>query len=394
MIVDHLELRRILEQDCGGARLCSELLQQRPHLFASGALLLDRELARRMDDTVAAVEAAVALPAYRQAVLARGPEAVQFDPGARGVFVGYDFHLGEAGPQLIEINTNAGGALLNAKLARAVRGAEADERREQAMVEMFREEWRLGRGGRPLRNIVIVDDVPAAQYLYPEFLLFRALFRRHGLAAEIADAADLAYRDGILWLGALPCDLVYNRLTDFALEEPRHDALRRAYLDGAALLTPHPRAHALYADKRNFALLTDPCRMRDFGAPPALAEALRRGIPATVEVTPDNAGGLWRQRRHLFFKPAGGYGGKGAYRGEKLTRRVWQEIQDGGYVAQDYVAPSECEQGAGGARASLKVDFRLYTYAGSTQLIAARLYRGQTTNFRTPLGGFAPVRLT
>jgi hypothetical protein len=62
-------------------------------------------------------------------------------------------------------------------------------------------------------------------------------------------------------------------------------------------------------------------------------------------------------------------------------------------VAQDFVSPSKCELGDEGARACLKVDFRLYTYAGATQLIAARLYQGQTTNFRTPLGGFAPVLL-
>ncbi len=40
---------------------------------------------------------------------------------------------------------------------------------------------------------------------------------------------------------------------------------------------------------------------------------------------------------------------------------------------------------------SRKMDVRLYTYAGKTLLVAARLYQGQTTNFRTPGGGFAPV---
>lgn len=35
--------------------------------------------------------------------------------------MGYDFHLGEDGPRLIEVNTNAGGAFLNALLARAQR---------------------------------------------------------------------------------------------------------------------------------------------------------------------------------------------------------------------------------------------------------------------------------
>ena len=31
---------------------------------------------------------------------------------------------------------------------------------------------------------------------------------------------------------------------------------------------------------------------------------------------------LWNSRKHLFFKPAKGYGSKAAYRGDKLTRRV------------------------------------------------------------------------
>jgi hypothetical protein len=39
----------------------------------------------------------------------------------------------------------------------------------------------------------------------------------------------------------------------------------------------------------------------------------------------------------------------------------------------------------------LKVDVRLYTFGGIVLLFAARLYRGQTTNMRTPGGGFAPL---
>lgn len=44
-----------------------------------------------------------------------------------------------------------------------------------------------------------------------------------------------------------------------------------------------------------------------------------------------------------------------------------------------------------GASAPRKMDVRLYTYDGQVLLAAARLYQGQTTNFRTPGGGFAPV---
>lgn len=44
-----------------------------------------------------------------------------------------------------------------------------------------------------------------------------------------------------------------------------------------------------------------------------------------------------------------------------------------------------------GAPARLKVDVRAYTYDGQILLLAARVYAGQTTNFRTPGGGFAAV---
>ncbi|HNQ76979.1 MAG TPA: hypothetical protein PKM39_10120, partial [Pseudothauera hydrothermalis] len=80
--------------------------------------------------------------------------------------------------------------------------------------------------------------------------------------------------------------------------------------------------------------------------------------------------------------------------GDKLTRRVWTEILAGGYVAQALALPSERRVQVDGQDSNLKLDLRAYAYRGHIQLVAARLYRGQTTNFRTPGGGFAPVFLT
>lgn len=53
--------------------------------------------------------------------------------------------------------------------------------------------------------------------------------------------------------------------------------------------------------------------------------------------------------------------------------------------------PSERNIETDQAEVGLKLDVRSYVYDGSVQLLAARLYHGQTTNFRTPGGGFAPV---
>jgi hypothetical protein len=256
---------------------------------------------------------------------------------------------------------------------------------------MFVAEWRhAGRAGLP-RRIAIVDRAPEGQFLYPEFVLFEQLFRRCGVEAAIRAPEELEFTGGKLRDAQGPIDLVYNRVTDFPLREASSAALRAAYVAGAAVVTPHPRAHALYADKRNLVLLTDPARLRSWGARGATIEVLARGIAPTKLVSHADAERLWSGRRRLFFKPACGYGSKAAYRGDKLTRRVWDEILSGDYVAQELVAPSERRIAEGSA---LKVDVRNYVYAGAVQLLAARLYQGQTTNLRTAGGGFAPVLTT
>ena len=401
--LDSSLLRQALESEIGEPGLF-ELMQQRcPFLFATRPVFLSHEHTLRMAQLVRAVESVVALPAYRDAVLATAPAIARHDPGgAKGAFFGYDFHIAENSFGLIEINTNAGGAMLNGVLARAQRaccaavdvflppsataGAFEDE-----ILAMFRAEWRLSRQDRPLRSIAIVDENPEQQYLYPEFLLFHKLFQRHGLQAVIAGPDQFSLRDDALWHGDLAIDLVYNRLTDFSLAEPASATLRKAYLAKAVVLTPHPQAHALYADKRNLALLSDAKRLQALGVPQATQDLLLAGIPHTELVEPAHAERLWRERRHLFFKPFAGFGGRAAYRGDKLTQRVWKEILAGGYVAQALVVPGGRVISNQQPVQTLKFDLRNYTYDGRVQWVAARLYQGQTTNFRTPGGGFAPV---
>lgn len=400
--LDRDRLRRELAADESGADLVGMIEAGRPYLFADSVVFVaEREIAR-MAAIVAAVERVVALPAYRAHVLGYAPESARHAPGAAGVFLGYDFHLGANGPQLIEINTNAGGGLLNAVLGRAQQaccasvaallpGALATEPPEQLFVDMFRAEWRRQRGEAPLVRIAIVDETPASQYLYPEFVLFQHLFQRHGIEALICDPEELAFRDGCLWRGGERIDLVYNRLTDFGLQAANAAALLGAWLADAVVVTPHPRAHALHADKRNLIALTDPAMLRAWGVDAATRAVLADGIPATRPVLREQAEALWQARRSLFFKPAAGFGSRAAYRGDKLTRRVFEEILDGNYVVQAKVDPSARRVEVDAAPVDLKVDLRNYVYDGRVQLVSARLYQGQTTNFRTPGGGFAPV---
>lgn len=400
--INPVALERELATALGDNELYRSIRVTRPHLFSATAVFVTPEQVDKMRAVIEAVEMVIATPAYRAAALARASAAAVHDPRTPGVFLGYDFHLGEHGPRLIEINTNAGGALLNVYLARAQKaccpemqglttGPVALGALEDEFVAMFRHEWRAVRGDLPLTRIAIVDDAPATQYLYPEFLLFQALFRLHGIDALIADPAELETRNGRLLHADGSVDLVYNRLTDFALDEPAHAGLRTAWLDDLALITPHPRAHALYADKRNLIALTDPEWLRTTSIEPAVIETLLHGIARTRLVERAHAEALWAERKRLFFKPASGYGSKAVYRGDKLTRRVWEEILTGEYVAQELVPPGERQVQVETEIAALKYDVRCFVYAGKVQLLAARLYQGQVTNFRTPGGGFAPV---
>jgi len=400
--VDRDRLRRALAQGEAGADMVRLIEEERPHLFAETTVFLGQTCVERMAAVVAAVERVTARPAWTERVLAWAPAAARHETAAAGVFMGYDFHLGQSGPQLIEVNTNAGGGLLNAALAQAqfacceevaaiLPGVHPAPTLEQDFVDMFREEWRAERGAAPLARIAIVDEQPPSQFLYPEFLMFRKLFERYGLAAVVCDPAELRFAEGALWHGGARVDLVYNRLTDFGLEAPGNAALREAWLAGAVVLTPHPRVHALFADKRNLTLLTDAAALEEIGVDAVTRDVLLTGIPRTRRVRREDAEELWAARRQLFFKPAAGYGSKAAYRGDKLTKRVFEDILAGGYVAQALVPPSERRLGTGEAPVDLKLDLRNYTYRGRVQLVTARLYQGQTTNFRTPGGGFAPV---
>ncbi len=311
-----------------------------------------------------------------------------------GVFFGYDFHVNEQGVFLIEINTNAGGAFFNALLIESQQvGSASIENLEQTFIGMFRNEWSLVRGELPLKTIAIVDEKPESQFLYPEFLLAQQMFERAGITTYIVDPSRLHIREDALYVEGQRIDLIYNRLTDFDLQAfPR---IRTAWEMNQVVLTPNPEHYGRYADKRKLAVFCDASLLQAEGVSQLSIDALRSGVPETKVVSAEDSEQWWTERKQWFFKPVSGYGSKGAYRGDKLTKRVFEEIVQSDYVAQRLAMPGEqAVRTAGGEMQLLKYDVRCYVYDGQIQLIAARLYQGQTTNFRTAGGGFALVRLT
>jgi len=403
--VDRQKLERSLASGFGEPGYYARLRESHPNLLADFPIFVAREHIAAMQAVIGAIEHVVSLESYREAVLAWAPAIARHAGASHGVFFGYDFHLTTDGPRLIEVNTNAGGALLLQHVAAAQQaccrevgdffpGPNGIEDMEQVFVDMFRDELRAQRTDDELDCVAIVDEEPQAQYLSPEFELFREMFASHGIEAIIADPRDFELQDNKLIADGRTVDLVYNRLTDFYLESLACATLREACENGAAVFTPSPRDHALYANKRNLSVLSDAGALRNMGVPDDVVQTLSMAVPRTVLVRADNAAELWAERRKLFFKPASGYGSRGTYKGAKLTKKTWLSILQSDYVAQALVPPGERLLITDGAMQSFKVDIRCYVYRGEIQLLGARMYRGQTTNFRTDGGGLAAVFTT
>lgn len=382
---------------CAADPLCSPLpLDGLAEKVAATEISLTAADAQFMDDVVASVHRVVATPLYQRTVLERAPEIARVAPQrVLGLFSGFDFHLTPEGPRLIEINTNAGGAFYGA-LIDEMRWRGGDRAAKpfgywaHLFVDHVRQEWDLAERGA-LRTVAVVDDEPDRQFLRLEFDLAVRALGDAGIEAFIADPRELEFRDGRLYRGTTPIDLVYNRLTSFSLARGVDRALHDALIAGAAVVTPDPRTHALLACKRNLALLGDDTFLREAGIDPSSHGVLLRAVPRTESLTPASAGRLWSDRAAHYFKPSDGFGSRAVYDGGKLTAKTWREIlASGGYVAQQRVEPGRTD--VAGA-AAMRFDVRTFAYGPTPFMRLARVYRGQTTNFRTPGGGFAPVRV-
>lgn len=372
--------------------------------YARSLIALESASYAAIQRTVALLFALSRSRAFQRHVDATASETALHDAGNAGVFMGYDFHLTEAGPRLIEVNTNAGGALLNGLHTAALCKPERLQcfcaellpvaTMEARIVGTFRSEFEAVRGaGAALRRVAIADQRPDEQFLRAEFGLFRRLFERAGIDARICDTADLVRAPGGgLRLAGDMIDLVYLRDTDFLLETPRTAALRAAYLGDEVVVTPSPREHHLLAHKHRLTLFSDPEALERLGAKPDDAAFLGRVVPETRTLAQLGIDRAWSERRDWVFKPAASFASRGVYRGDKISRKKLEEIAaEGGYLAQRRIEPAAIAVDTDAGPQRMKFDVRAYAYRDDVLLLGARVYQGQVTNLRTPGGGFSAI---
>ncbi|MEO5341153.1 MAG: hypothetical protein H7837_11675 [Magnetococcus sp. MYC-9] len=332
------------------------------------------------------------LPAYQQQVIEALPAVARFDPGHASVMMGYDFHLTPHGPRLIEVNTNAGGALLACRAYHPTfphGPLQTDAPYLAKLLASFAQEMRLfskGRHHRP-RRVIILDEEPEKQFLAEEMRVMRDLFAAWGVAAALADPRELqADAEGVFFQGH-PVDLIYNRHCDFYLETPPLVGLRAAYLAGRVCLTPNPRSYGLLADKRRMILWSDASILPGLGLTPRELATLQQVVPVCRLLAQMEADRLWAGRKQWVFKPVTAFGSRGVLLGDSISRQRFQALDPQTTLVQRFIPPS-LAPGTG-----MKMDWRLFVYRNHLLGVAPRLYQGQVTNFRSPGSGYAPVRL-
>ena len=312
------------------------------------------------------------------------------------VLMAYDFHTNEAGECfLVEVNTNASGFLLASLMELVHSGVEArDYPPLQSLRASFTNELRRWNANAGPARVAITDEDIEQQKMLPEFIMYRDWFRADCWTAEFCEARDFTVRDNRLHTPAHGAvDLVYNRLTDFYLEQPQHAALRQGFHQCLVCLTPNPREYWLLADKQRLIQLTEPDFLAKAGATEQGIAALRKILIPTFEKSAfPSIDDIWQQRRSLFFKPKRSHGAKSVYRGESVSRKVFERLMQEDILIQHFTPAQKVPvDDPRSVLSNWKFDLRFYVYANQIQLCVARIYQGQVTNFASPLGGLTKV---
>jgi len=296
------------------------------------------------------------------------------------MLMGYDFHLTDDGPRLIEINNNAGGLYIGGNTwMKQPMIAELKGTLEERLLQMFPDAW---------QSIAIMDEDVANQYMYPEMNFYADLLRQAGRTVFIVNPENIQLKDDGVYVKEQRLDGIYNRHTDFYLDTPELAHIRTALMAGQVALNPHPRSYALLGDKSRMVDwwhqgLLDDCMPADDVA------FIRHVVPEIHALSGCDKAQLWQARKAWVFKPAARHGGKGVVLGKAMSRKRFESLDVESTVVQSYVPPSQVEYDG----VPYKFDVRLYMHGETLIAVAGRLWRGQVTNFREDGSGWVSLKI-
>lgn len=156
----------------------------------------------------------------------------------------------------------------------------------------------------------------------------------------ILSPEKLSLKNNFLFYQDQQIDFVYNRHTDFLLENPSMNTIASAWQKGNICLSPNPIDFSLYANKSNLHILSNRETLLNLGVEEETIQILLNTIPESRIVKEKERDSIWTERKHLYFKPLQSYGSKGVYAGRKITKSKFDEILALDYLMQKEIPPS------------------------------------------------------
>ncbi|MDQ6979944.1 MAG: hypothetical protein Q9M46_00545 [Ghiorsea sp.] len=306
------------------------------------------------------------------------PETAKVAPNNPSILMGYDFHLTDKSPKLIEINNNAGG-LWEKDDGWIPQGSHAElaDDLPTRLLRMFAPKW---------KHIAIVDEDIQSQYMFPEMKAYASLLKENGRKVSLVSPEDLVQQSDGLYILGTKVDMIYNRDTDFYLESAAMQHIRQTYMAGQVDLNPYPRSYALIGDKNR---MVDWWRdgLLESCVNDKILNLIRDVVPETHVLAEYDKDQAWKIRKQWVFKPAARHGGKGVLLGKAMSRKRFDALETSSTVMQKLVPPSLVQIGD----VSYKFDIRLYMHGEDLIAMAGRAWRGQITNFREEGSGWTPI---
>jgi hypothetical protein len=201
------------------------------------------------------------------------------------------------------------------------------------LMAIYRE-WRGVSGEMPRLAILDWREVPT----YSEFELFAHYFASHGLECKIVDPREVEYRNGRLFDGDFPIDLIYKRvlITELIERGGLDHPVVRAVRDRAVCMVNPFRCKILYK-KTSLAVLSDEQNTHLFNVDEL--RAIDAHIPWTRRVEERNTQHngvpvdllpyIAKYRERFVLKPSDEYGGKGIVLGWLTSAEEWQRAIQG-----------------------------------------------------------------
>ena len=353
-----------------------------PNLLSPHQIKLPAEQQSEIANTIKAFQKLRDSKSYQQWVEKKwGP---QFNPGNLSLFMSYDFHVtADGGLKLIEINTNASFLGLGWEMNQFFKLPWNTDFKIEHLKNCMENEMHLAGIKNPLQKIVITDEHPSQQRLFLEFLLYREIFRSFGFDCEIADVRESEKLK--------TAQFIYNRSTDFYMEEPQTAALKEIFLSKQAVVSPQSYEYRILADKENFVEWSQDSFWNEVTIDQDVRDQILKVLPKTYIMTLENKAQVWADRKHLFFKPKRAFGSKSAFKGASISHKAFEDLIQHESLAQEFVQAPELEFVTPTGPQKFKYDLRCYAYGDQYQGCVGRIYQGQVTNLRTEGGGFAPV---